>query len=292
MSFEKQTLPNGASNPKYVDVLDEDKAISGQKFVCVSFLSPDKILQKKDHFMFQEFMKFYEFKQNLTLYQQFMQFIAYKHNMSFDSLMGDFEDFVKDNREKLLNDTNVNEEYKTFLDEREDDLEKEFSKEHNFQTSVRGLKIRGSFSTQEEAELRCKMLREVDPNHDIFVGPVGMWMPWEPQAYKTGKVEYIQDELNQLMHEKINNEDKAKQEFEARVRESKEKAIAENKKIAERENIKLTQDIDSEGNLISIGNTTTEKTLQKNEEVSSADIRKELFEGDNIILGKDRVKND
>ena len=79
MSFEKQNLPNGQSNPKYVDVLDEDKAISGQKFVCVSFLSPDKILTQKNHFMFQEFMKFYEFKQNLTMYQQFMQFLAYKH---------------------------------------------------------------------------------------------------------------------------------------------------------------------------------------------------------------------
>jgi hypothetical protein len=291
MSFEKQNLPNGQSNPKYVDVLDEDKAISGQKFVCVSFLSPDKILTEKSHFMFQEFMKFYEFKQNLTMYQQFMQFLAYKHNLKFDSLMTDFEDFVKDNKEKLLNETSVTEEYKTFMDEREEELEKEFSKAHNFQTSVRGLKVRGSFASQEEAELRCKMLREVDPHHDIFVGPVGVWMPWEPEAYKTGKVEYIQDELNQLMHEKIKNEDKAQQEFEARVRESKEKAIAENKAIAARENITLTQDIDEEGNLVSIGKNTVTETLGAKEEVSSADIRKELFEGDNIVMGKNRTNN-
>ena len=51
-------------------------------------------------------------------------------------------------------------------------------------------KIRGTYSTQEEAELRCKLLREVDPNHNVYVGPVGMWMPWEPEAYKTGRVEY------------------------------------------------------------------------------------------------------
>jgi hypothetical protein len=291
MSFEKQNLPNGQSNPKYVDVLDEDKAISGQKFVCVSFLSPDKILTEKSHFMFQEFMKFYEFKQNLTMYQQFMQFLAYKHNLKFDSLMTDFEDFVKDNRETILNGTSIGDEYKTFLDEREEELEKEFSKAHNFQTSVRGLKVRGSFSSQEEAELRCKMLREVDPNHDIFVGPVGVWMPWEPEAYKTGKVEYIQDELNQLMHEKIKNESKAQQEFEARVRESKEKAIAENKKIAERENITLTQDIDADGNLVSVGKNTVTDSLAAKEEVSSADIRKELFEGDNIVMGKERNTN-
>ena len=39
----------------------------------------------------------------------------------------------------------------------------EFQRQHNFQTSVRGLKVRGVFSTQEEAEMKCKRLREVDP---------------------------------------------------------------------------------------------------------------------------------
>ena len=50
-----------------------------------------------------------------------------------------------------------------------------------------------------------------------YVGPVGMWMPWEPEAYKTGRVEYLEDELNQLMSEKNKNEKAAKQEFEKRV---------------------------------------------------------------------------
>ena len=32
--------PDGSENTKYVDLLEEDKPISGQKFVCVSFVSP------------------------------------------------------------------------------------------------------------------------------------------------------------------------------------------------------------------------------------------------------------
>ena len=56
-----------------------------------------------------------------------------------------------------------------------------------------------------EAELRCKLLREVDPNHNVYVGPV-KWMPWEPEAYKTGRVEYLEEQLNQLMNEKQNEE--------------------------------------------------------------------------------------
>ena len=50
--------------------------------------------------------------------------------------------------------------FKTFTDNNEEELQKQFDVAHNFQTNTRGLKIRGSYPTQEEAELRCKMLRE------------------------------------------------------------------------------------------------------------------------------------
>ena len=43
-SFEKQNLENGEKNPKYVDLLDQDPEIAGQKFVCMSFVSPEKLL--------------------------------------------------------------------------------------------------------------------------------------------------------------------------------------------------------------------------------------------------------
>jgi hypothetical protein len=42
---------SGKQNPKYVDLLEEDKPIAGQKFVCVSFVSPDKILKQQEHFI-------------------------------------------------------------------------------------------------------------------------------------------------------------------------------------------------------------------------------------------------
>ena len=47
IAFERQNLPNGEINPKYVDLLDEDKPISGQKFACISFVSPENILEDK-----------------------------------------------------------------------------------------------------------------------------------------------------------------------------------------------------------------------------------------------------
>jgi hypothetical protein len=132
----------------------------------------------------------------------------------------------------------------------EEKLEQEFNKKHEFQTSTRGVKIRGSFPTQEEAEFRCKMLREVDPAFDIYVGPVGQWLCWEPEAYKTGRTEYLEDELNKLVHEKTKNEANAKVAFDQRIKEAKEKAIKENIEKAEKSGNVLTQTLDENGELV------------------------------------------
>jgi hypothetical protein len=113
-------------------------------------------------------------------------------------------------------------------------------------------------------------------------------LPWDPEAYKTGRVEYMEEELNQLAHEKKKNEEVAKSAFEQRVKATKQKAIDENKKNAEKHGNVVTQDIDEEGNLIGIGHNTTEQTFSTKdpESISVADIRSELFDGEDIVIGK------
>ena len=284
-SFDRKEV-NGKPNPKYVDLLEEDKPISGQKFACISFCSPEQILKKKELFFFEEFLKKWDLNKSMEKFVQFINFVSFKYNVSFDDLTNDFKEFVKEEKD-TLSKTTFEDEYKTFLDNNEEDLQKKFDIEHNFQTSTRGIKIRGSYPTQEEAELRAKMLREVDDKHDIFVGPVGMWMPWDPEAYKTGRVEYMEEELNKLMSEKQKNETNAKTTFEQRVKESKQKAIDENIKNAEKSGNTLTQSIDEEGNLIGVNNVNSQEfALKEKENISSADICNELFEGENIVVGK------
>ena len=210
--------------------------------------------------------------------------MSFKYNLSFDNLAADLKEFVDSERDNIVT-MKMEDEYKNFLDRTEDKLEKEFNAKHDFQTSIRGIKIRGSFPSQEEAELRAKVLRKVDPNHDVYVGPVGMWIPFHPEAYKTGKVEYMEETLNELMSEKEKNEEQAKNEFEYRVKETKRDAIAKNKKLAEETGNKITQTVDEDGNLISIDNTNTQiATL--GEDATVDDIKKELFEGDNIVPSK------
>ena len=277
--FEKRLNPDGSENPKYIDLLDEDKPLAGQKFACISFISPEDIIKQKNLFFFQEFLKHWDFTKSVQKFSQFLNFLAYKYEMNFDKLMGDFEEFTKSESDTLTYST-ISDDYKNFVDAKEEDIEKQFNENVHFQTNTRGIKIRGCFPTQQEAELRCRMLREVDPNHDIGVCPVGMWVPMNPAAYKTGRVEYLEEELNQLMKEKNKNEEKAKREFEKRVKETKQKAIEENKKIAKASGNKLTQNIDKDGNLVGVGTTSIETAL--NEGSSSADIRRELFEGANV----------
>jgi hypothetical protein len=135
----------------------------------------------------------------------------------------------------------------------------------------------------------------MDPNHDVYVGPVGIWVPFHPDAYKTGNVQYLESELNELMHEKTKNEEKAKDVFDQRLKESKLQAIDENMKSAEEHGNKLTQTINEKGELVSIENmNTTEKNLGVN--ATMEDIKSELFEGDNIVTtqtdhGLSQLKN-
>ena len=109
---EKETL---------VDLLDEDKPVANQKFVCVSFVSPEKILKQKQDFLFEEFTKEWDTKERLQKFTEFMNFLAYKYNIKFDDMMSDLNDYVKEEGNKLR-DFSITDHYKTFLDNMKNDL--------------------------------------------------------------------------------------------------------------------------------------------------------------------------
>lgn len=266
-AFEKKLNLDGSENPKYVDLLEEDRPISGQKFCCISFISPEKIIKERQQYFFEQYVKQWDMAKSLDKFNQFMHFLSVKYSLKFDNLSTDLQEFCKEEKGKLFL-TNMTDEFKSFLDKNEEQLEEEFNKNHNFQTSVRGIKVRGCYPSQGEAEMRCKLLREGDPNHDVFVGPVGTWMPFHPEAYKTGRVEYMEEALNELMNEKGKNEQSAKSEFEKYVRDNKEQAIANNKKKASENNTTVSEVIE--------GTATTEAPL--------SEVQKELFEGENVVI--------
>lgn len=273
--FERKLDNDGKPNSKYIDLCDEDAPIAGQKFVCMSFVSPEKILKKRELYIFEQFVKQWDFAKSMEKSTEFLGFLAYKYNLKPDDVMGDFKEFVKEEDAKVKS-SSLNDDFKTFMDKNEDRLNEQFGREHAFQTSVRGLKVRGAFSTQEEAEMRCKKLRDIDPTHDIFVGPVGMWIPWDPDAYKTGRIEFMEEELNQLHSEKIKNETMAKEEFDRRVKETKQKAIRENIELAKKSGNVLTQTLNEDGNLVGVRDTVDFDSREVSDS-ASVNIRNELL---------------
>lgn len=274
--FERKNLPNGAPNPKYVDLCDEDAPIAGQKFACMSFISPEKILKKREIFLFDQFVKQWDFTKSMEKYADFLNFLSYKYNLKVDDVIADFNEFVKEEDSKLKS-MSVEDDYKNFIDKNEEKMNEQFQRAHAFQTSVRGIKFRGVYPTQEEAEMRCKKVREIDPNHDIYVGPVGIWIPWDPDAYKTGRVEFMEEELNQLHSEKLKNETKAKEEFDRRVKETKKKAIQENIELAKKSGNVLTQTINEEGELIGVREKINFEERDVADSTENVNIRNELL---------------
>lgn len=65
--------------------------------------------------------------------------------------------------------------------------------------SVRGIKVRGVYSTQEEAKKRADELQKEDPDFHVFVGEVGKWLAWDPDPNDADDQVYRNKELNDLM---------------------------------------------------------------------------------------------
>ena len=249
--FESKTTKDGKSNPKYVDLLNEYPVIPSQLYGCYSFVSPEKIIKQKEVFLFEKFVQQWNFTKSVSQFSDFLQFVSFKYNLKVENLLEDFKQFVQE-EENVVKANDVQGDFASFLDKNEDKLTELFQKEHGFQTSVRGFANIGNFPTTEEAERYAKQIRESVPHHDILVGRNFVWTPLDPDAYKTGRIEFLEDELNQLHHEKLKNEKKAKEDFDKRVFESKKKAIEANIELAKKTGNTLTQTMNENGNLVGV----------------------------------------
>jgi len=221
-----------AGAPVKEDFLDEDNEIPGQRFCLLSFLSPEKVLARKDLFFFEQFLKNYEITwktKNLEkfLAKQVMDFnkklddevtrlmeadlsgaadICRASRIRIDGVLDSYQSYVKENA-SAITQTTIKESYDDFMYSNEKKLEEQFHAKNNFQTSVRGVKLRGNYSSQEEATARAKKLQRNDPVHNIYVATVGKWLAWDPSPNDVGEQEYAEDQLNELMKSYKENEE-------------------------------------------------------------------------------------
>lgn len=88
-----------------------------------------------------------------------------------------------------------------------------------------GMKVRGCFTTKEEAAAHVKKLQATDGSVDIFMLEVGKWCLIPPQASDVEDVEYQEQYLNDLMKDYKDSQMKAKEYFQQRTEAVKTEGI-------------------------------------------------------------------
>jgi hypothetical protein len=146
--------------------------------------------------------------------------ICRKNKLRVDDIMNNYNTFVQKQRQDI-NKTKINDAFDDFMFANQAKLEDEFYASNDFRTSMRGLKIRGVFGNTKEAELKAKKLQTKDKYHNILIGEVGKWLPWDPNPHQIAEQEYAQDQLNTLMKKYKENEDSREKFFEERTKGEK-----------------------------------------------------------------------
>ncbi len=96
--------------------------------------------------------------------------------------------------------------------------------------SLTGIKVRGVFSNYEDACSHAKSLQSIDQYHNVFVGKMGEWLPYDPDPDSkfVQNSEYANSELNNMMKKYQENQEKAKLFHEIRKNEQISKNLREN----------------------------------------------------------------
>jgi hypothetical protein len=205
MPRERETLPKMDDAGERIDYLDEDPEVPTQRYCIVSFLSPEKVIQDKNRFAFAEFMKFMNYDWKVKGMEHFVVFLSKKYGLKIDDLLKDAEEFGKV-RDKEIRETDLEEQYQVFLLKHEKELQEKYDQSVEFKTNVRGVKVRRSFATVEEAQVMAKVFQRKYPKDSLFIGKVGAWLPWDPSEHLMPEVEYAEKELNELMRKYKENE--------------------------------------------------------------------------------------
>lgn len=222
------------------DYLNVDIPIPGQNYVCLSFVSPEKIIKQKIDYYYENFINDI-LSENKTNEME-------KNN-------------IKTILEEIRDGGSISEKYEDYLFKNESRLEKDYNKRVDFQTNTRGIKIRGVYESNRQAMMRAEQLRKSDPTFNVFVGQVGYWLPFDPDPDNIKDSEFMNDNLNKLMKKKKENEDYKDMIYEEDKREKIKTAYEDTKKLKEKYNSKNVNLEASEikKNLESVRNIVNEK---------------------------------
>ena len=191
------------------DYLDVDDPISGQNYACLSFVSPEALIQKREAFNVSKFLQSYCKEQNLE----------------FKDVYSKYEDFA----------------YKF-----SDKLQRDFDEQNNFRTSMRGIKVRGVYDSRRAAESRAKKLSTSDSSFHVFVGQVGYWLPWDPNADGVQDEVFQNSQLNEMMEKyqenNVNRDIFYDEQKREKVKAAREEALSKKREEQEQQALAVAKD--------------------------------------------------
>ena len=109
-------------------------------------------------------------------------------------------------KDRKIEFEDVEKEYRDFTYKHAEQLQKDYDEVCDFKTNVRGVKVRGVYDSRREAESRAKRLHMQEPNFHVFIGQVGYWLPWDPEADRVQDEVFLNSQLNDMMGKYKENE--------------------------------------------------------------------------------------
>jgi hypothetical protein len=174
--------------------LNPDPPVRGQRFACISFLSPEDIILSREQFFLHRFLTTVGADTVEMLDNLAKQHADNPTELASIRMLKDKYAYLQDARE-------LQAFYNTFCAENSSALESEFVVHNGGLTSLRALKIRGVYDSIDEARDRCKELRSFDKGlFNIYVAQVGCWLPWSPNPDEISDSVYADNQLNMLMN--------------------------------------------------------------------------------------------
>ena len=243
-----------------VDYLEVDDPIPGQNYCCLSFISPEDLIESKEGWKV----------------SKFLQSVCKDKDMEFKKIL---------------------EQYKDFCYKFQDELQRDFDQNNDFKTNIRGLKMRGVYNTKEEATNRAKKLQSIDSDFHVFVGQVGYWLPWDPCADKIEDEQYINSQLNEMMEKykenTINKDIFYEEQKRKKVKAAREEALRKKKEKENEGNNDVEENIpdDKEKNKDVEENIPDDKEKNKNVEENTPDDKEENKDVEENTPDKEKNKD-
>jgi hypothetical protein len=231
-----------------IDYLDVDDTIPGQNYVCLSFVSPEALMEKREAF-------------NVC---KFLQSYCKEQELDYKELYSKYEDFT----------------YKF-----SDKLQRDFDEQNEFQTSMRGLKVRGVYDTRQAADARAKKLSTSDSSFHVFIGQVGYWLPWDPNADGVQDEVFQNSQLNDMMEKyqenNINRDIFYEEQKRDKVKKAREEALKKKREQQEQKTLDAIEDVVED----------VEEVVEGVEEVVE-DVEKVVEDVEKVVEGVDEVVDD